>query len=163
MLVVIIQSLIPVQLFVIPWAAAHQASLSFTISLSVFKLMSIELMMPSNHLIICHTHLLLPSTFSSIRAFSNESALCIRWPKYWSFSISPPVNIQGWFPLGLPGLISLQSKELLGVFSPPTPQFKSIKFSVLSLLCGPALNIRTWLMITLTRWTFISKVMSLLF
>ena len=106
MLVVVIQSLSPVRLFVIPWTAAPQASLSFTIFLSVFKLMSIELVMPSNHLIVCRTHLLLPSTFSSIRAFSSESALCIRWPKCWSFSISPSNEYSGlisfrldWFDL----------------------------------------------------------------
>ena len=74
-----------------PWTAACQAFLSFTISWSLLKFMSIELMMPSNHLILCHSLLLLPSIFPSIRVFSNELALCIRWPKYWtfSFSISP--------------------------------------------------------------------------
>ena len=75
---VVVQSLSYVQLFVTPWAAAHQASLSFTISWSVFKLMSIESVMPSNYLIVCCTRLLKPSTFSSIRVFSNELALCIR-------------------------------------------------------------------------------------
>ena len=68
-----------------PWTAAHQASLSFTNSQSLLKLMSIVLVMPSNHLILCHPLLLLPSIFPNIRVFSNESALCIRWPKYWSF------------------------------------------------------------------------------
>ena len=73
------------------WTAAHQASLTFTISQSLLKLMSIESVMPSNHLILCHPHLLLPSIFHNIRVCSNESVLCIRWPKYWSFSfnISP--------------------------------------------------------------------------
>ena len=71
-----------------PWTAAHQASLFFTISWSLLKLMSLELVMPSNHLILCHSLLLLPSIFPSIRIFSNESAVCIRWPKYWSFSFS---------------------------------------------------------------------------
>ena len=85
--VVDVQSLSRVQLFATPWTAAHQASLSFTISRSLLKLISIELVMPSNHLVLCHP-LLLPSIFPSIRVFSNESALCIRWPKYWSFSIS---------------------------------------------------------------------------
>ena len=80
-----------VQLFATPWTAAHQVSLSFTISWSLLKLMSIELVMPSNHLILCHPLLLLSSVFPRIRVFSNESALRIRWPKYWSisFSISP--------------------------------------------------------------------------
>ena len=73
----------------IPWAAAHQASLSFTISQSLLKLMSIESLMPSNHLILCHPLLLLSSIFPSNRVFSSESTLLIRWPKYWSFSINP--------------------------------------------------------------------------
>ena len=82
-----------VWLFVIPWTTAHQASLSFTISWSLLKLMSIELVMPSNHLILCHPFLLLPSIFPSIRVFSNESVLHISWPKYWSFSFSiSPTN-----------------------------------------------------------------------
>ena len=77
-----------VQLFAIPRTTAHQSSLSFTISWSLLKLMSIESVMSSNHLILCHFLLLLPSIFPSIRVFSNESALCIRWSKYWSFSFS---------------------------------------------------------------------------
>ena len=90
-MLVVVQSLCRVQLFVTPWTAAHQASLSFTISWSLLKLMSIESVMPSNHIILCCPLLLLPSIFPSIRVFSNESALHIRWPKYWSisFSISP--------------------------------------------------------------------------
>ena len=83
-----VQSLSRVQLFATPWTAAHQASLSITNSWSLLKLMPIELVMPSNHLILCHPLLLLPSTFPSIRVFSNESVLRIRWPKYWSFSFS---------------------------------------------------------------------------
>ena len=90
-MLVVVQLLSHVWLFVIPWTAAHQASLSFTISQSFLKLVSTELLMPSNHLILCHPLLLLPSIFPSIRVFSNESALHIRWPKFWSFnfSISP--------------------------------------------------------------------------
>ena len=83
-----VQSLYCVWLFVTPWTAAHQDSLSITNSWSLLKLMSIESMMPSNHLILCHHLLLLPSIFPSIQVFSNESALHIRWPKYWSFSFS---------------------------------------------------------------------------
>ena len=83
-----VQSLSHLQLFVTPWTAAHQASLSITNSQSLPKLMSIESVMPSNHLILCRPLLLLPSIFPSIRVFSNESVLCIRWPKYWSFSFS---------------------------------------------------------------------------
>ena len=84
---VVIQSFSHAQLLAAPWTAAHQASLSFTISRSLLKLMSIESVMPSNHLILCRP-LLLPSIFPSIRVFSNESALRVRWPKYWSFSFS---------------------------------------------------------------------------
>ena len=87
----IVQSLSHVQLFVTLWTAAHQAPLSFTISQSLLRFMSIELVMLSSHLILCYPHLLLPSIFTGIKVFSSESALCIRWPKYWSFrfSISP--------------------------------------------------------------------------
>ena len=81
-----VQSLSRVQLFATPWTAACQASLSITNSLSLFRLMSFELVMPSNHLILCHPLLFLPSIFPSIRVFSNESVLHTRWPKYWSFS-----------------------------------------------------------------------------
>ena len=89
-------------------------SLSFTISWSSLKLMFIELLMPSKHLILCHPLLLLPSTLPSVRVFSNESALCFRWSKYWSFTsaLVLSMNIHDWFPLGLTGLISLQSKGL---------------------------------------------------
>ena len=83
-----VQSLSRVQLFAIPWTAARQAPLSITNSQSLFKLMSIESVMPSNHLILCCPLLLLPPIFTSIRVFSNESVLCIRWPKDWSFSFS---------------------------------------------------------------------------
>ena len=83
-----VQSLSRVQLFVTPWTAAHQASLSITNYWSLLKLTAIELVMPSNHLILCFPLLLLPSKFSSVKVFSNQSALRIRWPKYWSFSFS---------------------------------------------------------------------------
>ena len=106
--VVFAQSLSCVRLFATPWATARQASLSFTIYWSLLKLISIESTMPSNHLILCRPLLLLPSIFSSIRVFSNESTLGIRWPKYWSFSfiISPSNEYSGlisfridWFDL----------------------------------------------------------------
>ena len=103
-----------------PITAAHQVSLSFTISQSLLKLMSIESVMPSNHLILCCPLLLLPSIFPGIRVFCSELALHSRWPKYWnfSFSISPSNEyFQDWFPLGLTGLISLQAKELSRVFN----------------------------------------------
>ena len=96
-IVVVVQWLSHVRLFVTLRTAAEQASLTFTISWSLLKLISIELMMPSNHLILCHPLLLLSSIFPSVRVFSNESALCIRWPKYWSFSfvISPSNGYSG--------------------------------------------------------------------
>ena len=97
-----VQSLSHVQLFATPWTAAHQASPSITNSQSLLKFMSIESVMPSNHLILCCPLFLLPSIFSSIRVFSNESALLIRWPKYWSFNFSiSPSNEH-------PGLISFR-------------------------------------------------------
>ena len=92
----VVQSLSRVQLFATPWTAAHQASLSLAISLSLLKLISIESVMPSNHLILCHPLLLLLSIFPSIGVFSDELALCIRWPKYWSFTSASglPMTIQ---------------------------------------------------------------------
>ena len=85
---IVVQSLSFVPLFVTPWTTTHQASLSFTSSWSLLQLMSLESVMPSNHLILCHPLLLLHTIFPSIRVFSSESGLCIRWPKYWSFSFS---------------------------------------------------------------------------
>ena len=115
---VCVQSPSHVQLFATPWTAACQAFLSLTISWSLPKFMSIASAMPSDRLILCHPILFLPSVFPSIRVLSNELALRIRWPKYWSFSISPSNEcIQGWFPLRSTGLISLLSKGLLRVFS----------------------------------------------
>ena len=107
-----------------PWTAAHQAFLSITISRNLLKLMSIELVMPSNHLILCCTLLLLPPIFPSIRVFSRESVLCIRCLKYWSFSfnICPSNEHPGLFPLGWIGWISLQSKGLSRVFPNTTVQ-----------------------------------------
>ena len=136
-----VQLLSRVWLFASPWTAARQASLSITSSQSLLKLMSIESVMPSNHLILCHPLLLLPSIFPSIRVFSNELVLCIRWPKYWSFSFSiTPSN-------EFSGLISFRIDwlDLLAVQgdsqeSSPTPQFKSINCSVLSFLYSPTLT-----------------------
>ena len=117
-----VQSLSRVWLFATPWTAAHQASLSITNSQSPPKPMSIEMVMPSNHLILCHPLLLLPSIFPSIRVFSNDSVLCMRWPKYWScsFNISPSSEQPG--PLGWTDWISLLSKGLSRVFSNTTVQ-----------------------------------------
>ena len=133
-----VQLLSCVWLFATPWTAARQASLSITNSRSLLKLMSIESVMPSSHLILRHPLLLLPPIPPSIRAFSNESTLHIRWPKYWSFSFSiSPSNDH-------PGLISVRMDwlDLLAVQgeSSPTPQFKSIISLVLSLLHSPTLT-----------------------
>ena len=109
-----VQLLIRVRLFATPWIATRQASLSITSSRSLLKLMSIELVMSSTHLILCHPFLVLPSIFPSIRVFSNELALRIRSHQSIGASASAsllPMTIQGWFPLGLPGLISLQSRS----------------------------------------------------
>ena len=115
-----VQSLSCIWLFVTPWTEARQASLSITNSQSLLKLMSIELVMPSNHLILCHPFLLPPSILPSIRVFSNESALCITWLKYWGLVSVLPMSLQGWLPLGLTGLISLLSEGLSRVFSSTT-------------------------------------------
>ena len=142
--VVVVQLLNHVQLFVSPWNALHEASLSFTITQTLLKLMSTELVMPYNHLILCHPLLLLPSIFPSIRVFSNESALCIRWPNYWSFSISPSNEYSGlissrvdWFDLHV-------HKGLSKVFSSTTIQ-KHQFFSPQPSLWSNY-HIRTWLL-----------------
>ena len=118
------QSLSCVRLFATPCTAAHQASLSITNSWSFFKVVSIELVMPSNHLILCHPLLLLPSFFPSIRVFSNESVLCIRRRKYWSFSfsISPSNEYSGLLSFRMDWLDLLAVQETLRVFSNTTVQ-----------------------------------------
>ena len=138
------QLLSHVWLFATPWTAARQASLSIKNSQRLLKLMSIESVIPSNHLILCHP-LLLPSIFPNIRGFSNELVLSIRWLKYWSFSfsISPSNDMQGWFPLGLTDLI-LQSKGLSRVFSNTTVQ-KHRFFSAQPSLCSNS-YIHIWLL-----------------
>ena len=130
-----VQLLSHFRLFVTAWTTARQASLSISNFWSLLKLMSIKSVMPSNHLILCRSLLLLPSIFPSIRVFSNESVLRIRWPKYWS-SVSAsvlPVNIQCLFPLELTGLISLQYKGLSRVFSNTTVQTHQFFSAQLSL------------------------------
>ena len=130
-----------VWLFVTPRTAAEQASLTFTISWSLLKLISIELMMPSNHLILCHPLLFLSSVFPSIRVFSSELALFIRWPKYWSFSFSiSPSNGYSelpFFRIEWSDFLAVQGtlKNLL-----LAPQFKSISSLALSLSYGPTLT-----------------------
>ena len=122
-----VQSLSHVWLFATPWTAACQDSLSITNCRSLLKLMSIESVMSSNHLILCHPLLLPSSVFHSIRVFSNQSILPIRWPKYWSIEVSAsvsvlPVSIQSRSPRRFTGLISLLSKVLRGAFSSTTVQ-----------------------------------------
>ena len=159
-----VQSLSHVQLFATPWTAACQASLSITNSQGMVKLMSIELVMPSNHLILCHPLLLLPSILPSIRIFSNESVLPIRWLKYWSFSNSPSNEysrlssfIIDWFDL-----LAVQGtlKSL--------PQYHSSKASIFQ--CSAFFMVQlshpymtTGKTMALAIWIFVSKVMSLLF
>ena len=149
----------------IPWTEAHKVSLSFTVPQSLLKLMSIELILPSNHIILCHPSFLLPSIFPSIRVFSNELALCIRWPKYWSFSFSiNPSNDYSelisfridWFHL-----LAVQGtlKSLL--------EYHSLKASVLQhsafFMVQLSHSHMTTGKIALNIWTFVIKVMSLLF
>ena len=163
----LVQSLSRVRLFATPWTAAHQASLSITSSQSLLKLMSIESLIPSNSLIVCRP-LLLPSILLRIRVFSNESVLCITWPKYWSSASAsvPPMNTQDWFPLGWPGWISLQSKGLSRVFSNTTVQKHQLFGAQLS-SNRPTLtsssHMTTGKTIALTRQTFVGKEMSRLF
>ena len=157
-----VQLLSRVQLFVTPWTAARQASLSITNSRSSLKLMSIESVMPSNHLIFCRPLFLLPSIFPSIRVFSNESALCIRWLKYWSFSfnISPSNEHPGlmdWLDL-----LAVQGtlKSLLQQHSSKASILWHSAFLTVQLSHPYMTSGKT---IDLTRWTFVGKVMSLLF
>ena len=135
-----VQSLSRVRLFETPWTAAHQASLSITNSQRVLKLTSVELVMPSSHLILCCPPLLQPSIFASIRVFSNKSVLCIRWPKYWSFSFNNSVSnvYSDWFNLRLMVWSPCGPRDFQE--SSPTPQFKSINSLPLSFLYSPTLT-----------------------
>ena len=134
-----VQSFSHVRLFETPWTVACQASLSITNSWSLLKLKSIKSVMPSNHLILCHPLLSLPSIFPSISIFSNESVLRIRWPKYLEFQLQHiPKNIQDWCPLGLTGWSPCSPRDSLE--SSLTPQFKSINSSVFSFPYGPTLT-----------------------
>ena len=161
-----VQSLSRVQLFETPWTAPRQASLSITNSQSLLKLMFIESVMPSNHLMLCHPLLLLPSIFPSIRVLSSESVLRIRWPKYWSFSfsISPSSEYSGlvsfridWFDL-----LAVQGtlKNLLQHYSSKALILWCSAFFI-DQLSHPYMT--TGKTVVLARWTFVGKVMSLLF
>ena len=148
------------------WTAACQASLSITNSQSLLRLVSIELLMPCNHLNFCHPLLLLPSIFPSIRVFSNESALHIRWPEYWSFSfsISPSNEYSGLISLRIDwlDLLAVQGalKSLLQHHGSKAPILQRSAFFMIQ-LSHPYMTTRKT--IALTRWTFVGKVMSLLF
>ena len=159
-----VQSLSCVQLFATPWTAACQASLSITNSQSLLKLISIESVMLSSHLILCRPLLLSPSIFPSIRIFSNESVLCIRWPQYWSFSfsISPSNKYSGLISFRMDWLDLLAFQGTLKSL----PQHHSSKASILQ--CSAFFIVQlshsymtTGKTIALTRWTFVGKVMSL--
>ena len=160
-----VQSLSRVRLFATPWIAACQASLSITNSLSSLKLMYIESVMPSSHLILCHPLLLLLPIPPSIRVFSNESTLCMRWPKYWSFSFSihPSSEHPGLIPFRMDWL------DLLAVQGTLTSllQHHSLKASILR--CSAFFTVQlsppymtTGKTIALNRWTFVGHIMSLL-
>ena len=161
-----VQSLSHIQLFATPWTAACQASLSITNSWSLPKLMSIESVMPSNHLILCHPLLLLPSISASIRVFSSESALCIRWPEYWSFSfnISPSNVYSGLISFWMDwlDLLAVQGtlKSLLQHHSSQASILQCSAFFIVQLSHPYMTNGKTK---AFTRWTFVSKVTSLLF
>ena len=163
---IVVQSFSHVWLFATPWTAACQVSLSFTISWSLLKFMSIELVMSPNHFILCHLLLFLPSIFPSIRVFSNEMALRIRWPKYWSFSFSISSSND------YSGLISFRIDwfDRLAVWGTLKSllQHNSSKASVLQrppLFMAQLLHpyMTTGKSIALTRWTSVGKIMSLLF
>ena len=161
---IVLQLLSCVQLFAIPWTAAPQASLSFTLSQSLLKLMSTESVMTSNHLILCHPFLLLPSIFPSTRVFSNESVLHIRWPKNWSFSFSPSNEYSGLIffrmdcfdPLAVQGTL----KNLLQHHSSKASNLLCSAFFIVQLSHPYKTTRKT---IALTGWTFVGKVTSLLF
>ena len=161
-----VQLLSRVRLFVTPWTAAHHSSLSITNSRTPPKPMSIESVMPSNHLILCRPLLLLPSIFPSIRVCSNESALRIRWPKYWSFSfnISPSNEYSGLisFRMDWLDLLAVQRtlKSLLQHHSSKASILQHSAFFTVQLSYP---HMTTGKTIALTRWTFVGKVMSLLF
>ena len=161
-----VQSLSRVRLFATPWITAHQAPLSITNSWSSPKLMSIELVMPSSHFILCHPLLLLPPIPPSIRVFSNESTLRMRWPKYWSFSfsISPSKEHPGLFSFRMDwlDLLAVQGilKSLLQHHSSKASILRPSAFFTVK-LSHPYMT--TGKTIALTRWTFVGKVISLLF
>jgi len=161
-----VQLLSCVLFFVTPWTAASLASQSITNSWSLLKLMSIELVMPSNHLILCHPLLLLPSIFPSIRVFSSESVLHIRWPEYWnfSFSISFSNEYSGliYFRMDWFDLLAVQG-TLKGLLQHHSSKASVLQCSALFMVQLSHPYVTTGKTIALTRWIFVCKVMSLLF
>ena len=164
--IVVVQSLSHVRFFVTPWPVLSQASLSITNSWSLLKLMSIKLVMPSHHLILCHSLLLLPSVFSSIMIFSNESVLHIRWPKHWSFSfcISPPNEYSGLisFRLDWLDLLTVQG-TLKSLLQHHSSKASILWYSAFFMVQLSHPYMATGKTIALTRQTFVGKIMSLLF
>ena len=157
-LIVVVQLLSHLLLFVTPWTAAHQASLSFAISQSLLRFMSIELLMLSNHLILCCPLCLLSSIFPSIRVFSNELAICIRWPKYWSFSISPSYDYSGlisfridWFGLAV-------QETLKSLLQHHNSKASILWHSAFFMVQHSHLYMNTGKTIPLNRWPFVGKV-----
>ena len=154
-----VPSLSHVRLFASPWAAAHQASLSIANSWSLFRFISMESVMPSNHLILCHPLLFLPSIFPSIRVFSNESVLHIRWPNYWSFSISPSNEYSGllFFRMDWLDLLAVQGtlKSFLQHHSSKPSVLWHSAFFIVQLSHPYATTKKTT---ALTWWTFVGNV-----
>ena len=160
-----VQSLSRVRLFATPWMAARQASLSITNCRSLPKHTSMELVMRSSHLILCHPLLLLPSIFPSIKVFSNESALHIRWPKYYSFSfnISPSNEHPGLISFRMDLLDLLQSKGLKSLLQHHSSKASILQCSAFFIFQLSHQHVTTGKTTALTRWTFVDKVMFLLF
>ena len=161
-----VQSFSHVRHFATPGTAVHQTSLSITNSQSLLKLMPIESVMPSNHLIFCHPLLLLPPIFPSIRVFSKKSVLCIRWPKYWSFSfnISPSNEYSGLisFRMEWLDLLAVQG-TLKSLLQHPSSKASILQHSAFFMVQLSRSYMSTGKTIALTRWTFVGQVMSLLF
>ena len=155
-----------VQLFAIPWTTALQASLSIINSLSLLKLMSIESVMPCNHPIFCHPLHLLPSIFPRIRVFSSDSLLCIRWPKYWSFSFNTNLPNEYWglisFRMDCFDLLAVQG-NLKSLLQHHNSKISILQCSAFFLVQLPRQYMTSGKTKALTRWTFVGKVTSLLF
>ena len=159
----VFQSLSWVQLFETAWTAARQASLSITNSWSLPKPMSIESVMPSNHLILYHPLLLLPSIFLSIRVFSNEWAICIRWPKFWSFCIRPSNEYSGLISFRIDWFDFLAVQGTLKSLQHYSLKASILRCSAFSIVQLSHPHMTTGKTIALTRLTFVDKLMSLLF